>query len=60
MNIHQKYKIEKEDKRIRIFGDNFVNNNYNNCKIIINGKVIDLISHLEVKKKKINYTCELH
>ena len=57
MNLNEiiiKYKIEKEDKRIRIFGDNFVNNNYNNCKIILNGKKYNLISHLDIKDKIIN------
>ena len=47
--IHIKYAIKKENK-IRIFGEKFVYNNYNNCKIILNGKVNDLVSHLDIKK----------
>ena len=35
------YKIENE-KRNRIFGDDFVYNNKNNCKIILNGKTSKL------------------
>ena len=35
---------DNEDKSIRIFGDNFVNNNSDNCKIIVNGKEEKLCS----------------
>ena len=52
--IHIKYEIKKEDNKLRIFGDTFIENNYNNCKIILNGKVIDLVSHLDIKIMKIN------
>ena len=52
--IHIKYKIKKEDKKIRIFGDGFIKYNYKNCKIILNGKVYNLVSHLDIKKMKIN------
>ena len=53
--IHIKYEIKKEDNNIlRIFGDTFIKNNYNNCKIILNDKVNDLVSHLDIKKMKIN------
>ena len=37
--IHIKYEIKNEDNNLRIFGDIFIENNYNNYKIIINGKV---------------------
>ena len=52
--IHIKFKIKKEDNKLRIFGDKFIKYNYNNCKIILNGKVYDLVSHLDIKKIKIN------
>ena len=52
--IHIKYEIKKEDKKIRILGYTFIKNNYNNCKIILNGKVYDLVSDLDIKKMKIN------
>ena len=49
------YKIEKvEDKnpkKIRIFGDIFVKNNKEKCKIIIDEKELDLCSHLEINNK---------
>ena len=49
--IHIKYKIKKEENRIRIFGDNFVYYNKNNCIIIFNGKIYNLISHLDIKNR---------
>ena len=52
--IHIKYEIKKEDNKLRILGDTFIKNNYNNCKIILNEKVYDLVSHLDIKKMKIN------
>ena len=50
--IHIKYEIKKEDNEIRIFGDEFIKNNYNICKIILNNKIFNLISHLNLKKMK--------
>ena len=41
ITIH--YKIEKNDKEIKLFGEEFVNNNKDNCKIIINEKEYDLV-----------------
>jgi len=43
--IIAKYKIKKE-KKIRIFGDKFVNNNKNNFQMIINGNIYELNSFL--------------
>ena len=45
MNIDEiniKYKIEEKDKTINLFGRGFVENNKNNCKLIINGKEKEL------------------
>ena len=52
--IYIKYEIKKEDNKLRIFGDVFIEYNNNNCKIILNGKVYDLVSHLNIKKMKKN------
>ena len=52
--IHIKYEIKNKDEKIRILGNKFVNNNYNNCKIIVNGKIYSLTTHLDIKKCKIN------
>ena len=38
--IHIKYKIKREDNKIRIFGDKFIYHNYNNCKIVWNHKIM--------------------
>ena len=37
-----KYKINDNGK-VKLFGDDFVNNNKDNCKLIINGKEKDLL-----------------
>ena len=50
--IHIKYEIKKEENKLRIFGDLFIKNNYNNCNIILIGKVYNLVSHLDIKKRK--------
>ena len=34
--------INKEEKKIRLFGDKFIDNNKNNCKIYYNGKEYEL------------------
>ena len=54
--IHIKYRIKENNNKYRIFGMNFVEKNYNNCKIILNGKIYNLVSDLKIKnfkKKKI-------
>ena len=40
------------DKNIRIFGSDFVKNNFNLCKIIFNKKKYDLCSFFELKNNK--------
>ena len=47
--ITLKYKIDKEDK-INIFGNQFVRNNKNNYRIIINNKDYELMSILNIKE----------
>ena len=51
-----KYKIDdiEYSKNIRIFGDKFVENNKNKCKIIVNGNGNDLSTHLNINKKQLN------
>ena len=53
---------EEEDLKIRLFGDEFVKNNKNNCKIIINGKEEDLTEFYLSKKNeeiiKIKILCQ--
>ena len=48
-----KYKIEDEET-IKIFGGEFVANNKDFCKIIINGKKFELCSEIDKKLIKIN------
>ena len=50
--IHIKYEIKKDNNKLRIFGDTFIKNNYNNCKIILNGKKLNIKSELELKNRK--------
>ena len=40
------YKINKNDNKIKIFHDDFVKNNKDYCKIIVNNKEIELCSEL--------------
>ena len=49
--IEIKHKIEcrlKEENHFRLFGDIFVENNKNNCKMFINGVENQLISNFEI------------
>ena len=50
------YKIEdiEYSKNIRIFGDNFVENNKDKCKIIIKGNEFELSTHININKKQLN------
>ena len=52
-----KYKVNKDDETIRIFGDKFIENNNkgfwpwtNKCKIIYNNNEMNLQSFLDVSK----------
>ena len=51
------YKINNNDNIIKIFNDDFVKNNKDNCKIIVNNKEIELCSELilneNIKNKEI-------
>ena len=50
------YKIENivNSKNIRIFGDKFVENNKEICKIILNENEIELCSHLNINANQLN------
>ena len=44
---------EDEDKyEIKLFGEKFIENNKNNCKIIIENKEQDLIKYIEINKNE--------
>ena len=48
--VHLNYKIEKEkEKTIKIFGDDFVNNNKENCFLIIDNNQLEICSKIEIK-----------
>ena len=44
------YKINNNDKKIKIFGSEFVNNNKNICKIIYEGEEIELKEYFNVER----------
>ena len=46
------YKIDKNKEKLKIFGDNFVKNNKNNCYLLINGKKIDLCNEINIKEEQ--------
>ena len=45
--INKLYKVNNNDKSIQIFGDNFVKNNKNNCKMILNGKESEIKNNIK-------------
>ena len=47
------YNIDKNEKSLSIFGEKFVENNKNNCSIIINDKQRELHKRLNMKEKKV-------
>ena len=54
------YKIDKDKEKIKLFGDNFVNNNKNNCCLLIEGKRTELCTELILnEKQKENNTLEI-
>ena len=52
-NVTIRYKINKSNT-IKIFGDDFVKNNKNNCSFIFNGKEKELDAYLNLDKNMIN------
>ena len=46
------YKIDKDKEKIKLFGDNFVNNNKNNCCLLIEGKRTELCTELILNEKQ--------
>ena len=48
--IISSYKIK--EKKTRIFGENFVKNNKNNCKLYMGGKEYELTEFYETEKIK--------
>ena len=55
MNINEIniiYENKEKEKEIRIFGDFFVNNNKNNCKIIYDNKYYELNELFDIKSIK--------
>ena len=51
-NLFIVYQIKQNDSSIKIFGDNFVKKNKDNCKIIIEGKEMNLVSNYICKEKE--------
>ena len=43
-----RYKIYEKDKKLRLFGEKFVENNKNNCTIIIDGKNQQLLEFINI------------
>ena len=44
-----KYKIDRRKKEINLFGENFVNNNKNNYKLIYDGNEYELFVKLNIQ-----------
>ena len=59
-SITMKYKIEKEDKDIFLFGSTFVRENKNkNFKLVLEGKELDLVEVLDLKNYNIKDFLEI-
>ena len=43
------YEIDKDNKKVRLFGKNFVKNNKNKCKFIIESKVYELMEEFNIE-----------
>ena len=46
-----KYKINKNDEKVKLFGEKFVANNKNNFKIIYQDNIFDLMEYFDLKNK---------
>ena len=42
------YRVNESNKKIQLFGEDFVNNNKEKCKMIIEGKEYELLSNFEI------------
>ena len=51
--LHNIKKWQRKEGKIRIFGENFVKNNKNKCKIIIDEKEYELMEEFKINNKKI-------
>ena len=64
-NINEELKIEMKSKfgeemsKNKLFGERFVKNNKNNCKIVINGKEKELVSFYDIERLKENGILEI-
>ena len=57
--IKIKYKMNDE-KKIKIFGYKFVDNNIDNCKLIIDGEEKEIIEYLEIENNQKKNIIEIH
>ena len=64
-NINEEIKTDIENllgeeiTKNKLFGEKFVRNNKNNCKIIINGKEKELVSFYDIEKLEENEILEI-
>ena len=53
------YKLESWEQELRILGDKFIENNKNNCKLLINGKKGSLKSMVKREDIQNRNICEI-
>ena len=58
-SITIKYKINKDDKQIKLFDIDFIENNLDNCKIIYDNQILDLREYIDIDKNKSNDILEI-
>ena len=56
---HFKNELGEEISKNKLFGEIFVRNNKNNCKIVINGKEKELVSFYDIEKFEENGILEI-
>ena len=49
IDINIIYRIDKEDEKLRLFGDEFVKNNQKKCKLLIDNKEYNLMREYNIK-----------
>jgi len=54
-----KYEIKNKAQKVKIFGEAFIKNNSDKCKIVCNQKEYDLMEYFNVKKHKIDKVLKL-
>ena len=59
IKINIKNQLGEEMSKNKLFGERFVRNNKNNCKIVLNGKEKELVSFYDIERLEENEILEI-